>query len=119
VNKRPQVAIDSMNKIAAMQLCLCLLLPIFIAAPASAADEDTQASVYLVFDAETGEFVTVDDADVTAQHKAQLDQEAIESGIEADSSPDKSPLTWPAGAALIAILLGAAAWLMRKRKRAS
>ena len=106
-----------MNKTAAMLLCLCLLLPIFIAGPASAADEDTQASVYLVFDPATGEFVTVDDADVTAQHKAQLDQEAIESGIEVKNSPDKSPLTWSGGIAAIVILLGGVVWFMRKRTR--
>jgi hypothetical protein len=118
MNERAQVVSDNMNKIVASLLCLFLLLSIFIAGPASAADEDTQASVYLVFDPDTGEFVTVDDAGATAQHKARIDQEAIESGIEVENSPDKAPLTWrPGGIAAIVILLGGAVWFMRKRKR--
>lgn len=104
-----------MNKIAA--LLLFLLLPILITGTASAADEDTQASVYLVFDAETGEFVTVDDAEVTAQHKAEIDQEAIESGIGVEESSDTPPLTGPVAIAAVVILLGGAAWIMRKRKK--
>jgi hypothetical protein len=120
MNERAQVVSDNMNKIVASLLCLFLLLSIYIAVPASAADEDTQASVYLVFDPDTGEFVTVDDADATAQHKAKIDQEAIESGIEIENSPDKSPLTWRPGGigiAALVILLGGAVWFMRKRKR--
>lgn len=118
MNERARVVSDNMNQNVAALLCLFLILSIFIATPASAADEDTQASVYLVFDPDTGEFVTVDDADATAQHKAKIDQEAIESGIEVENSPDKAPLTWhPGGIAALVILLGGAVWFMRKRKR--
>ena len=59
--------------LAGAALCAGALL----ALPAIAADEDTQASVYLVFDPETGEFVTVHDTEGTAQ--AQETQEAIDS----------------------------------------
>lgn len=110
-----------MNKIAALMLCIVSLLPIIIAGTASAADEDTQASVYLVFDPVSGEFVTVDDAEVTAQHKARLDQEAIESGTGAEASAgsdaDESSRTRPAVIAVIAILLGGAFFFMRSRKK--
>ncbi len=104
-----------MHKIAAV--LLFLWLPILGAGTAMAADEDTQASVYLVFDAETGEFVTVDDADATAQHKAEIDQEAIESGTKAEGSPDTPSLTWPVGIVVIVLLLGGVVWFMRKRKK--
>jgi len=118
MNERAQVVSDNINKNVASLLCLLLMLSVLIALPASAADEDTQASVYLVFDPETGEFVTVDDADATAQHKAQIDQEAIESGIEVENSADKSPLIWsPGGIVALLLLLGGAVWFMRKRKR--
>lgn len=57
---------------------------LLLSLPAFAADEDTQASVYLVFDPETGEFVTVHDTQGAA--KAQETQEAIDSVAAADPS---------------------------------
>ncbi len=112
-----------MSKFAALLFCLVLLVPVFYAGSAGAEDDDTQASVYLVFDPETGEFLTVDDASITAQHKAQQDQEAIDSVVEtgdgagastAGNAAD-SPMTRIIGAALIVILLGGAVWLQRNR----
>ncbi len=112
-----------MSKFAALLFCLVLLVPVIYAGSACAEDDDTQASVYLVFDPETGEFVTVDDASITAQHKAQQDQEAIDSVVEtgdgtgastAGNAAD-SPMTPIIGAALIVILLGGAVWLQRNR----
>jgi len=100
-------------------LCLVLFVSVIHGGLAGAADDDTQASVYLVFDPETGEFVTVDDANVTAQHKAQQDQEAIESVVETADGSDDSSLTWLIGAALVAILLGGAAWSKRNRRHAA
>ncbi len=111
-----------MNKFAGVLCCLVLFVSVIYAGPAGAADDDTQASVYLVFDPETGEFITVDDAAVTAQHKAQQDQEAIESVVEtadgSDGSDDSLP-AWLIGAALVAILLGGAAWSKRNRQHAT
>ena len=104
-----------MSKFAGVFFCLVLLLPVMYAGSADAADDDTQASVYLVFDPETGEFVTVNDANVTAQHKAQQDQEAIDSVVETTAAADELPKTRIVGAALVALLLGGAIWLKRKR----
>lgn len=108
-----------MNKFAGVLCCLVLFVSVVCSGPASAADDDTQASVYLVFDPETGEFITVDDAAVTAQHKAQQKQEAIDSVVETADGSDDSLLTWLIGAALIAILLGGAAWSKRNRQHAA
>ncbi len=114
-----------MSKFAGVLFCLVLFVPVFFAGSAGAEDDDTQASVYLVFDPETGEFLTVDDASITAQHKAQQDQEAIDSIVEtgdgagastAGNAAD-SPMTRIIGAALIVILLGGAVWLRRIRQR--
>ncbi len=101
-----------------------MFVSVICSGPASAADDDTQASVYLVFDPETGEFITVDDAAVTAQHKAQQEQEAIDSVVDAADGTSvgdtgNSQLTWLIGAALVAILLGGAAWLKRNRQHAA
>ena len=108
-----------MNKFAGVLCCLVLFVSVIYAGPAGAADDDTQASVYLVFDPETGEFITVDDAAVTAQHKAQQDQEAIESVVETADGSDDPLLAWLIGAALVAILLGGAAWSKRNRQHAA
>ncbi len=114
-----------MGKAAAIIFWLVLFVSVIYAGSAGAADDDTQASVYLVFDPDTGEFVTVDDASTTAQHKAQQDQEAIDSIVEtgdgaaastAGNAAD-SPMTRIIGAALIVILLGGAVWLWRNRQR--
>jgi len=112
-----------MSKFAGILFCLVLFVSVIYAGSAGAADDDTQASVYLVFDAETGEFITVDDPAVTAQHDAQQKQEAIDSVVDtADGASvgdtDKSRLTWIIGAAVFVLLLGAA-WLLRKRQRAA
>ena len=108
-----------MSKFAGILFCLVLFASVICAGPAGAADDDTQASVYLVFAPETGEFITVDDPSVTAQHKAQQDQEAIESVVETADGSDDSPLKWLIGAALVAILLGGAAWSKRSRQHAA
>ena len=115
-----------MSKFAAI-LSLVLFLPVIYAGSVIAADDDTQASVYLVFDPETGEFITVHDASTTAQHKSRQDQEAIDSVVETTAGAGasiaggarKSPMTWITGAALIAILLGGTVWLQRNRQRPS
>ncbi len=108
-----------MNKFAGVLCCLVLFVSVIYAGSAGAEDDDTQASVYLVFDPETGEFIMVDDAAVTAQHKAQQKQEAIDSVVETADGSDDSPLTWLIGAALVAILLGGAAWSKRNRQHAA
>ncbi len=112
-----------MRRFVGSLLCLVLFVSVIYAGSAGAADDDTQASVYLVFDPETGEFITVDDPAVTAQHQAQQKQEAIDSVVDtADGTSvgdtSKSRLTWIIGAAVIVLLLGAA-WLQRNRQRAT
>ena len=73
---------SAVSRFVGVLLCLVLFVSVIHGGLAGAADDDTQASVYLVFDPETGEFVTVDDPSLTAQHKAQQDQEAIDSVVE-------------------------------------
>lgn len=111
---------------AAVQLLAVLtIVPIFTAPPALAADEDTAASVYLVFDPDTGEFITVDDPDRSQMHAEQ--QEAIMSGVTPDDAPGGTATDVPATgdnsarlavfiAALAAILVGGYIWLIRRRQ---
>ena len=96
-----------MSKLASVLFYLVLIVPVIYVGSAGAEDDDIQASVYLVFDPDTGEFVMVDDASITAQHKAQQDQEAIDSVVETADGPSESRTTWMIGAA--AALVDAAA----------
>ena len=89
---------------------------------AIAEDEDTAASAYLVFDAETGEFVTVDDPNRTQMHVAQ--QDAIESGsadaaVSAASGSEMTgrPATLVVGGVAVALVLGAFLWLRSRGRR--
>lgn len=89
---------------------------------ASAEDEDTAASAYLVFDAETGEFITVDDPNRTQMHVAE--QDAIESGsadaavtAEAGSEMNSGPVIFVVGAVAVALVLGAVLWLRSHGRR--
>jgi len=101
-------------------LCLGLLGAVLSVGQALAEDEDSPSSVYLVFDAETGEFVEVDDPNRQRKHVA--DQEAIVSGTTPGERDDSgSSARRPAiavGAAVAAVLLFAALWLHRSRREA-
>lgn len=91
-----------------------------LALPAPAADDDLTSSAYLVFDPETGEFVTVQDPDRTKQNHAARDPANVASNqvtASADTAGEMSPL----GAAVVVAvaLLGAAVWFQLKKRRAS
>lgn len=94
-----------------------------------AADEDTAASVYLVFDPETGEFQTSQDIKRNSMHQAQ--QEAIDSVAPVDGEPalpsavaetfEWSPKIKMAGWIILAalVLIVVAYFRVRKRTRTS
>lgn len=94
-----------------MALCLALA-----GQPTAAEDEDTSASAYLIFDPDTGEFVTVNDP-ARAQHDVEID-DAIES-LQADTQTGEaqamSALVYvAAGGALVAMLTAGIMWVRRR-----
>ena len=99
-------------------LCLAIMLPIN---SAQAADEDLTSSVYLVFDPETGEFVTVDDPNRTLQnHEAQEPAKAADGQSPSSHQTGSPALPLSAGVAIAITLLGAAAvWIQRKKRKLS
>ena len=96
-------------------LCLAVLAPIKMA---KAGDEDTTASVYLVFDAETGEFIEINDEDKTRQKHDAVDpaDAALALGSPASNSqtgsaPKEAVLA--SIAIVVALLAIFAAWRRR------
>lgn len=79
-------------------LCLAVIVS---SNDARAADDDTTASVYLIFDPETGEFLEVNDEDRSKQKHAALDPADAALTLRAK----KLPL--PFGLATIAAVLAA------------
>jgi hypothetical protein len=98
-------------------ICLGLLWPSILLTVnlAHAGDDDLTSSVYLVFDPETGEFVSVADA-----NRAKQKHEALEPGETATIKPaDKPSLPPSVGIAVaVGLLLSAIAWVQIKRRKA-
>ena len=103
-----------------VSLCLAVIAPVDVA---QAEDEDLTASVYLVFDPETGEFMEVNDPDRTRQnHDAQDPADVTLAALGASNSgsvlgPKSSLLAGLAiGAALLAAII---AWRRFSRIRSA
>ena len=91
-----------------------------LALPALAADEDTQASVYLVFDPETGEFVTVHEGAGNSQAAGDAGGGSnVASAAQPDAGTTAASAMNPtliAGLVAAAVLvLGGAAWYRKSR----
>lgn len=95
-----------MNIARAFLIAVCLgsMLPAF------GADDDLTSSAYLVFDPETGEFVTVQDPDRTKQNHA-----AREPAATSVADTQASPQT--AGIAMAFVLIAAAVWLQFRKSK--
>lgn len=102
-----------MKTVIVIIACLTLGLLCLTSAAVQAADEDTQASVYLVFDPDTGEFIEVEDGGGSSQHEPLASDDGNGAAAETAGAANP-PLTWLAGAAVIVLLGGAAfAWIRR------
>jgi hypothetical protein len=104
----------------AVRLSACLiflgLAPMLLTIPVSASDEDLSSSAYLVFDPETGEFVTVQDPNRTQQnHDARDPASASGPTTTAQTNSEGSPFA--AGIAAAVALLGAVVWIQLKRRK--
>lgn len=85
-------------------LALLCLAVIVTQGVAQAEDEDLTSSVYLVFDAETGEFIEVNDTDRTLQRHAARDPS---DAALFDETPKLSlPVSLAIVAALLAVIIG-------------
>ena len=99
----------------AIVVVACLLVTLPYAGQLRAEDEDTSSSAYLVFDPDTGEFITVNDPNRTNQH-AVID-ESIES-VAADAGTGTAGKLM-IGILIVAALLFGAAMRWRRRNQAA
>ena len=111
---------NSQSILCALQICLAILLSVNAV---WAEDEDLNTSVYLEFDPETGEFVTVQDpASVPKQHGPQdASSTNVTHASTTVSTPDSAPggrqFPWLAASALILGLLGGVTLWRRNGQR--
>ena len=84
---------------------------------ARAADDDLNSSVYLVFDPETGEFVTVEDQDGTKRKHESLGISDMGSAPASDDVQADGETSSPVGITIAIVLLGVAIFLERGKKR--
>jgi len=109
-----------------------ILLSVFLVASVQAADEDTSSSVYLVFDPETGDFITSDSPEHALPSDTGLLEEpaaagpgeevAAEEERGADSAPLPADTADSSRAGLIvafgaAVILGAGVFFFLRRQK--
>ena len=85
------------------------------ATPLQAEDEDLDSTVYMVFDPETGELITVQEPSITSRYhspKAADSTQATTGLAAASSESDPVPLLL-GGAIALGLLGGAIAWIRK------
>ena len=95
--------------------CVAALMPVI---PLWAEDEDLDSTVYLVFDPETGELITVQEPSGTPRKHSSRDgapTQAVTHSVAASSESDPFPLLL-GGAVALGLLGGAVAWIRKSRQ---
>ncbi len=95
--------------------CLAALTPV---SPVWAGDEDLNTAVYLVFDPQTGEFITVEEpSGAQRNHDSQAAPSTQGAQHPIVASPPTLQIPLLAGSVLALGLLGGAVVWLRKRRR--
>ncbi len=95
--------------------CVVALMPVI---PLWAEDEDLDSTVYLVFDPETGELITVQEPSIASRYHNPQDvapTQAVTDPPAASSESDPFPLLL-GGAVALGLLGGAVAWIRKSRQ---
>ncbi len=104
--------------IVVVSLCFAALMPVI---PLWAEDEDLDSTVYLVFDPETGELITVQEPSITSRYHSSKDATPTQAGTDpaaASSESDPFPVLL-GGAVVLGLLGGAVAWIRKSRQQPS
>lgn len=105
-----------MTRSSLLAIVLLCVANVLSAESAWASDEDLTSSAYLVFDPETGEFVTVQDA-----NRAKQNHDAIDPALAAVKPDSGSASTLPlvGGGVLAVAVIGGMIFLLRRKRAAS
>ncbi len=101
-----------------ISFCFAVVIP---GIPLWAEDEDLDSTVYIVFDPETGELITVQEPS-SARRKHSLTNVAPSQGTQdptADSAESEPVSLLLAGAVALGLLGGAIAWMRKSRQQPS
>lgn len=98
--------------------CITALMP---AIPLWAEDEDLDSTVYMVFDPETGELITVQDPSSTPPKHSPTDAAPAQGAQDptADSAEPEPVSLLLGGALALGLLGGAIAWIRKSRQQES
>ncbi|MCZ6809324.1 MAG: hypothetical protein O7D92_06145 [Proteobacteria bacterium] len=101
-----------------VSFCFAALMPVI---PLWAEDEDLDSTVYLVFDPETGELITVQEPSIASRYHNPQDAtptHGAQDPAAASSESDPFPLLL-GGAVALGLLGGAVAWIRKNRQQPS
>ena len=104
--------------IVVVLFCVAALMP---AIPLWAEDDDLDSTVYLVFDPETGELITVQEPSSTPRNHSSTNSVTAQGtqDLAADSAESEPVSLLLGGAVALGLLGGAIAWVRKSRRQAS
>ncbi len=104
--------------ICLVSFCVAALLPAF---PIQAEDEDLDSTVYMVFDPETGELITVQEPSITSRYHSSQDAAPTQAVTDPTADPaETEPVSLLlAGVLALGLLGGAVAWIRKSREHSS
>ncbi len=107
-----------MTRSSLLAILLLCVVNVLSADAAYASDEDLTSSAYLVFDPETGEFVTVQDANREKQNRDAMDpaDPAFAPAKQEHDSGIASQLPLVGGGVLGVVVLAGLIYLVRKKR---
>ena len=101
-----------------VSFCVAALMPVI---PLQAEDEDLDSTVYMVFDPETGELITVQESSITSRYHSSQDAgptQAVTDPTAVARESEPAPLLL-AGAIALGLLGGAVAWMRKSGRQPS
>ncbi len=106
------------HRATAVLVALAACLVVSASAPAIAEDETTHSSVYLVFDPETGDFVTVDDPNAALPNLTGLEPDGSSAPADQAIGDGFGMPRVVLMASLLAAALGGGIFFLRRRRGA-
>ncbi len=104
--------------ICLVSFCVAALLPAF---PIYAEDENLDSTVYMVFDPETGELITVQEPSITSRYHSSKAADSTQAATDSTADPAEYQLVslLLGGVLALGLLGGAVAWIRKSKEQSS